>query len=140
VAEVAEEMKRIPKTLQLLAHTITVCVVSRRDWEALTDTYPEMEDDQAYSVYGENRIILLRTSRTQMLHSLYHELFHFVLYYMNHPALSVAHPLARQPCTMMTISAIRMQIFTTRLMSFIRRHSKIERVARIVLLRVPAKF
>lgn len=78
-------MRKVPKSIQLLGHTITIKVVNRKDWEALTDEYEEMEDSVGWWVPDDNLIVLLRQSRSQMLHSLYHELTHAVLYYMNNP-------------------------------------------------------
>jgi aspartate carbamoyltransferase catalytic subunit len=76
-------VKRIPKSFQLLAHTVTVRVVSKKDWEALTDKYEELEDSVAWWIAADNLIVILRQSQTQMLHCLYHEMIHAVLHYMN---------------------------------------------------------
>lgn len=78
-------MKRIPKSFQIMAHTITVRVVKKKDWEALTDKYEELEDSVAWWIAADNLIVILKQSHTQMLHSFYHELSHAVLYYMNSP-------------------------------------------------------
>lgn len=76
-------MRRIPKQLQLLGHTITVRVVSKRDWEALADECDDMEeDDMGYWMPDQNLIVLKRLPRSQLLHTLYHELTHAILYYM----------------------------------------------------------
>jgi hypothetical protein len=78
-------VKRIPKSLQLYGHTVTVRVVKQKDWEALTDEYEEMEDSCGWWVPSDNLIVLLRQPRSLMLHTLFHELTHAVLYYMNDP-------------------------------------------------------
>ncbi len=78
-------MRRIPKSFDLLGHTVTVRVVSKRDWEALTEDYEEMEDDVGYWIPDDNLIVLLRQPRSRMLHTLAHEMTHAVLYYMNSP-------------------------------------------------------
>lgn len=82
-------MKRIPKTLQLLGHTITVRIVSRRDWEALVEEVDDPENmdesDVGYWIPDDDLIVIKRQSKAQMLHTFYHELMHAVLYYMNSP-------------------------------------------------------
>lgn len=67
---------KIPKSIQLLAHTITVEVVPKAKWK--------MEDAVGYWVPGENRIVLLRQPRTQLAHTYLHEVTHAVLDAMNH--------------------------------------------------------
>jgi hypothetical protein len=37
-------VKRIPKTVQLMGHTIKVHVISKTHWEALSEKYPDIED------------------------------------------------------------------------------------------------
>ena len=78
-------MKRIPKQFQLLGHTITVRVVSKRDWEDLCDKYEEMEDTVGWWVPADDLIVIQRQPRAQMLHTLMHEMTHAVLHYMNDP-------------------------------------------------------
>jgi hypothetical protein len=78
-------VKRIPKSFQLLGHTITVRVVSKRDWEDLCDKYEEMEDTVGWWVPGDDLIVILRQSRAQMAHTFAHELMHAILYYANSP-------------------------------------------------------
>lgn len=72
-------MKRIPKTLQLLGHTIRIHVISKAHWEALADKYEDIEDAVAYWSPRDNVILIKRQPRSQMLHSLYHELTHAIL-------------------------------------------------------------
>lgn len=76
-------VRRIPKSFSLYGHTVTVRVVAKKDWEALTDVYEEMEDSCGWWVPADNLIVLLRQSRSLMLHALWHEITHAVLYYMN---------------------------------------------------------
>lgn len=71
-------MRRLPKTFKLLGHTITVRVVSRRDWEAISEEN-DLEDAVACWCPELNLILIQRASRSQMLHSLYHEMTHAVL-------------------------------------------------------------
>jgi hypothetical protein len=75
-------VKRIPKTLQLLGHTITVRVVSKRDWEALQDHY-DIEDAVGVWSPSDNAIVLLRQPRSQLMHAFTHELTHAILDMMN---------------------------------------------------------
>jgi Zn-dependent peptidase ImmA (M78 family) len=79
-------MKRIPKSLQLLGHTITVRVLSKRDWEVLTEMNEHIdEEDFGAWFQSQNLILIRRTTKSLMLHTLYHELFHAVLDMMNSP-------------------------------------------------------
>lgn len=75
-------MRRIPKSFQLLGHTITVRIVSKRDWEAISEEN-DLEDAVACWCPELNLILICRTSRTQMLHAMYHEMTHAVLDMMN---------------------------------------------------------
>jgi hypothetical protein len=79
-------MKRIPKSLELLGHTITVRVLSKRDWEALVEMNEQIEEDDFGAWFqSDNLILIRRTKRSLMLHTFYHELFHAVLDMMNSP-------------------------------------------------------
>jgi hypothetical protein len=79
-------MRRVPRQFKLLGHTITVRVVSKRDWESLADECDDMEeDDMGYWMPDQNLIVLKRLPRSQLLHTLYHELTHAILYYMGDP-------------------------------------------------------
>lgn len=75
---------RVPKRFHLLGHTITVRVVSKRDWEVLAESYEDMEDAIGFWCPSENLILIRRQRKTQVLHTFAHELTHAVLYYMNH--------------------------------------------------------
>lgn len=75
-------MKRIPKTLRLLGHTITVRVVSKRDWEAIEEEN-DLEDAVACWTPDIDLILIKRQSKAQMLHAFYHELTHAVLDMLN---------------------------------------------------------
>jgi hypothetical protein len=82
-------VKRIPKTLQLLGHTITVRVVSKRDWEALVEEVDDEENmdeaDVGYWIPADDLIVIKRQPKAMMLHTLAHEVTHAILYYMNSP-------------------------------------------------------
>jgi aspartate carbamoyltransferase catalytic subunit len=78
-------VKRVPKSFKIMAHTINVRIVSKKDWEALTDKYEELEDSVAWWIAADNLIVIMRQSNTQMLHCFFHELSHAVLHYMNSP-------------------------------------------------------
>jgi hypothetical protein len=82
-------MKRIPKSFQLLGHTVTVRIVSKRDWEALIEEVDDEENmdeaDVGYWIPGDDLIVIKRQPKAMMLHTFYHELTHAVLYYMNSP-------------------------------------------------------
>jgi hypothetical protein len=78
-------VKRIPKTVQLLGHTITVRVVTRRDWEDLADKYEDMEDSLGFWIADDNLIVLKRQPRSLIWHTYCHELMHAILYYANSP-------------------------------------------------------
>lgn len=76
----------IPKSFQLLGHTITVRIVSKRDWEALAEQSDDMDEgDLGYWIPDRNLIVLRRQPKSQLLHTFYHELMHAVLFYMNSP-------------------------------------------------------
>lgn len=75
-------MKRIPKTLRLLGHVITVRVVSRRDWEEIAEEN-DLEDALACWAPDKDLILIKRQTREQMLHAFYHELTHAVLDMLN---------------------------------------------------------
>jgi len=74
---------RIPKSFQLMGHTIKVCIVSKRDWEALAEKHEDMEDCCGFFVPDDNLIVLLRQPKTKLVHTYTHELTHAILFYMN---------------------------------------------------------
>lgn len=77
-------VRRIPKTLQLLGHTITVRVLSKREWEALTEMEEGIEEDEFGAWFQDKNLILIkRTKRSLMWHTFWHELTHAVLDMMN---------------------------------------------------------
>lgn len=77
-------MKRIPKTFSLLGHTITIRVLSKRDWEALAEMSEQIdEEDFGAWFQSQNLILIRRTSRSLMMHTFVHELTHAVLDMMN---------------------------------------------------------
>jgi hypothetical protein len=80
-------MRRIPKSFQLLGHTITVRIVSVRDWEALVEAVDDDnnmdEADLGYWIPGDDLIVLKRQPKAQLMHTFTHELTHAILYYMN---------------------------------------------------------
>jgi GTP1/Obg family GTP-binding protein len=78
-------MKRIPKSFQIMGHTITVRLVSKRDWEDLIDRYEELEDSVAWWIPDDNLIVIQRGPKAQMLHRFYHELMHCIYHFMNSP-------------------------------------------------------
>lgn len=79
-------MKRIPKSFSLLGHTITVRVLSKRDWEELVEMNEHIEEDDFGAWFqSENLILIRRTSRSLMLHTFAHELLHAILDMMNSP-------------------------------------------------------
>ena len=75
-------VKRIPKTFQLYGHTVTVSIVNKRDWDALTDDYDIEGAVGAWRV-EDNAIVLLKQPRTQLMHTFAHELTHAILDMMN---------------------------------------------------------
>ena len=75
-------MRRIPKTLKLLGHTITVRIVTKRDWDAISEEN-DLEDALACWVPDRDLILIKRQTREQMLHCFFHELTHAVLDMLN---------------------------------------------------------
>jgi hypothetical protein len=79
-------MRRIPKSLCLLGHTITVRVCSKREWEQLCEMSEHIdEDDFGVWFQSKNLIVIRRTKRSLMWHTFVHELLHAVLDMMNSP-------------------------------------------------------
>lgn len=77
---------KIPKSFQLLGHTVTVRIVSKRDWAALAEESDDMdESDLGYWIPESNLIVLRRQPQSQLLHTFWHEVMHAVLFYMNNP-------------------------------------------------------
>lgn len=76
-------MRKIPKSFQIMGHTIKVAVVSERDWATLGETYAI---EGAVGLYSDEvqAIFIKKGPRSQMLHTLYHEIMHAVLFYMGH--------------------------------------------------------
>lgn len=69
-------MKRIPSSFSLMGHTITVEIISKKDWphgECVGLFEPE-----------KNRISILRQSRTTNAHTFWHEASHAMLNVMGH--------------------------------------------------------
>jgi Zn-dependent peptidase ImmA (M78 family) len=81
-------VRRIPKTVQLMGHTIRVHVISKRDWEALSEKYPDIEDAVGYWSPKDGVILIKRQVRSQMLHTMAHELCHAILDTMSETRLS----------------------------------------------------
>lgn len=75
-------MRRIPKSFGLLGHTITVRIISKRDWEAVAEDN-DLEDAVACWCPQLDLILIQRNSREQMLHAFFHEMTHAVLDMMN---------------------------------------------------------
>lgn len=77
-------MKRIPKTLQILSHTINVRIVKRQDWEALEEQYDtDIADADAMFLPGSKLIIIKKGKPSYMFQLFCHELTHAVLDAMN---------------------------------------------------------
>lgn len=79
---------RIPRSFCLLGHTITVRIVSNRDWEDLAEQYEEILDDDMQEAYGfwvaaDNLIVLRKQKHSVMLHTFWHEFMHAVDEYAN---------------------------------------------------------
>lgn len=77
-------MRRIPKSFQLLGHTIGVHVINAGDWDALSEKYPDIEDCVGYWSPKDNVILVKRQKRSMMHHTFVHELLHAALDQMNH--------------------------------------------------------
>lgn len=69
-------MRRIPKSFQLMGHTINVQVIDKKDWK--------IEDASGYFDPDKNQILLLKQPRTQLRHTYWHEVTHAILYVMGH--------------------------------------------------------
>lgn len=78
-------MKRIPKSIQLMGHTITVRLVSAKDWDALCDKYEELEDSVGWWIPADDLIVIKRQAKAATFHTLTHEITHAILYFMNSP-------------------------------------------------------
>jgi hypothetical protein len=85
-------MKKIPKTFKLFAHTVTVSFISKRLWPAVCkeafEDDKDAEDCVGFFSPTSNSIFLLRQPKSQLSHSLWHEITHAVLYYLNHKLYS----------------------------------------------------
>lgn len=77
-------MKRIPKSFQIMGHTVKVSVINARDWATLSETCPLMTG--AVGIYNDSAqlILIKKAPRSQMMHTLYHEIMHAALHYMGH--------------------------------------------------------
>jgi hypothetical protein len=73
-------VRRIPKSFELLGHTITVKVINKRDWK--------YDGEWGWWDPGRNEILLVRQPRTQLRHSFWHEAGHAILDLMGHTKLS----------------------------------------------------
>ena len=69
-------MKKIPSSFKLMAHTITVYVIPKKDWE--------YEGDLGFWDPENNEILLLKQPRTQLMHCFWHEVMHAILDLMSH--------------------------------------------------------
>jgi hypothetical protein len=69
-------VKRIPSSFKLMAHTITVHVIPKSEWE--------YEDSLGFWDPEKNEILLLKQSRSQLRHCFWHEVMHAVLDLMSH--------------------------------------------------------
>ena len=75
-------MRRIPKTLQLLGHTITVRIVPKSQWDDLADQYDIADADAIFS--SAHKLILICRGKSSYMYQLFcHELVHAVLDCMN---------------------------------------------------------
>lgn len=85
-------MKRIPKSFKLFGHTLTVEVVPKSRWMERVAEITQQEDGGAECVGlfdpMSNAIYLLKQSPSQLRHSLWHEITHAILYYLNHKLYS----------------------------------------------------
>lgn len=83
-------MKRIPKQFRIFAHTITVEVVPKSRWKSVVADVTEQEDDDCVGLFSSERnaIYVLKQSKSQTMHSLWHEITHAILYYLNHKLYS----------------------------------------------------
>jgi hypothetical protein len=77
-------MKRPPKTFQLLGHTLTVKVCSKREWEHYGTLY-DLSDADAYWSPSDQLILLQRLRRSRQLHDFCHETLHAMLDMMGSP-------------------------------------------------------
>ena len=78
-------MKRIPKSFQLMGHTITVRVVSQKDWEALGDKYEDLDDAVGFWIPADDLIVIKKQTPAMTYHTWCHELMHAITYYINSP-------------------------------------------------------
>ena len=67
---------KIPKSVKLMGHTITVEVVNKKDWD--------VEGAVAIWIPDEYRIRLMRQPRARLAHAYLHELTHATLDAMGH--------------------------------------------------------
>lgn len=75
-------MKRIPKSFEILGHTITVRIVSKRDWEDLSEKY-DIDDADALFSSADKLVMICRGKPSYMFQLFHHELVHAVLDAMN---------------------------------------------------------
>jgi len=75
-------MKRIPKAFKLMGHTITVRVVNKRDWDAISDKYG-IEDAVGYWSPRDQLILIKRGKPSLVVHTFWHEVTHAVLDSLN---------------------------------------------------------
>ncbi len=69
-------MKVIPKRFQLMGHTITVEVISKKDWK--------YEDCVGRFDPETNKIQVLKQKRSMTAHSFWHEVTHAMLHTIGH--------------------------------------------------------
>lgn len=66
-----------------MGHTITVRLVSPRDWDDLCDKYEELEDSVGWWIPGDDLIVIKRQTKAATFHTFCHELMHAITYYAN---------------------------------------------------------
>jgi hypothetical protein len=81
-------MKYIPKSFKLMGHTITVKVISKKEWK--------YKDEWGWWDPSKNEILLVRQPRTQLSHSFWHECVHAILDMVGQTKLSADERLVDQ--------------------------------------------
>lgn len=77
---------RIPKRVKLMGHTITVAVISKRDWYEFAPTV-EVDPDESCAVWipARDAIVMMRQKNKELLfHTYWHELMHAILDMISH--------------------------------------------------------
>jgi hypothetical protein len=73
---------RIPRSFQLLGHTIRVEILSVRAWQELGEKY-DFDDAVGYFSPTDKLVLIKRGVQSEMLHTFAHELLHAILDSMN---------------------------------------------------------